>query len=87
MQKISFLVFSLLLFLPLIFQPWTATAKTTAQEPIEAAAPSSPQEICPLLPGTKIPPVSLTTTEGQPADVQKLTEGKHSVIIFYRGGW
>ena len=47
----------------------------------------SPEKVCPVLVGTKIPDVALQDVKG---DAVKLTERisqKPTVLIFYRGGW
>jgi len=53
----------------------------------ESRVAASAQEICPLLPGTKIPQVSLIRPDGTPFDLLKEVSQKESILIFYRGGW
>lgn len=47
----------------------------------------SAQEICPLLPGAKVPSVELLRLDGSTFDLlQEVTE-RRSILVFYRGGW
>jgi peroxiredoxin len=52
-----------------------------------AAIPSSPKEVQPLEIGSAVPAVAVQTTTGAAVQLNALTQGKPSVIIFYRGGW
>lgn len=47
----------------------------------------SPQEVCPLLMGFRVPAITLTTDEGRPLDLQAVSRAQPTVIVFYRGGW
>jgi hypothetical protein len=49
--------------------------------------PASPQDVCPLLTGTCIPQVILSTVEGNSFDLMDAVRAKPSILIFYRGGW
>ena len=49
--------------------------------------PSSPQEIRPLLIGTKIPAVTVQNAEGSGVDLAELFAKDPTVLIVYRGGW
>lgn len=49
--------------------------------------PESSAEVCPVLVGTEIPKVILTSLDGSPFDLFSEVSGKPSVVIFYRGGW
>ena len=53
----------------------------------EPRVPSSPHGVCPLLTGTAIPPVTLTTVDGNPFDLSAAVLPKPSLLVFYRGGW
>ena len=45
------------------------------------------EDICPLLPGTKIPDVELQRADGTPFSLANKIAEKPSILIFYRGGW
>jgi len=49
--------------------------------------PESSAEVCPVLVGTEIPKVILTSLDGSPFNLFSEVSGKPSVVIFYRGGW
>ncbi len=51
------------------------------------AIPDSAHEICPLLVGERVPPVTLKTVDGRPFDLRAAIARKPTVLIFYRGGW
>lgn len=44
-------------------------------------------DICPLLIGSQMPDVKLSSSEGETVELRKLTAAKPTVIIFYRGSW
>jgi hypothetical protein len=46
-----------------------------------------PQDICPLLVGSCVPAVILTTSEGKPFDLAAALARQRTVLIIYRGGW
>ena len=45
--------------------------------------PEKAEEVCPLLPGQKIPELSLKDIDGQEFSLSQ----QPVVMIFYRGGW
>lgn len=47
----------------------------------------SPEEICPLLVGSTVPLITLSTTQGRPNDLRVAIEEKPTVLVYYRGGW
>ncbi len=47
----------------------------------------TPQDVCPLLMGSRVPAITLTTDEGQPVDLGAGSRAQPTVIVFYRGGW
>ncbi len=47
----------------------------------------SAEDICPIKVGEKIPSVNVRNTDSENVDLNKLTLGKKTVLIFYRGGW
>lgn len=49
-------------------------------------APSA-SEVNPVLTGTMVPDVSLTSTEGERLQLRQLIADNPTVLIFYRGGW
>lgn len=44
-------------------------------------------EVTPVLTGTAIPDVSVTSLEGENQQLRQLVKEKPTVLIFYRGGW
>ncbi len=49
--------------------------------------PESSAEVCPVLAGTEIPKITLTSLNGSPFDLFAEVTKKPAVVIFYRGGW
>lgn len=49
--------------------------------------PGSAEEVCPLLIGSAVPPVSLIAMDGEAFDLQAMASRSPAVLIFYRGGW
>jgi peroxiredoxin len=47
----------------------------------------SPEKICPILVGTKVPDVLLADIKGNPIKLYSLLQKKPTVLVFYRGGW
>lgn len=48
---------------------------------------SSPQNVCPLLNGMRIPQVNLLTSQGDAFDLNVAIGKKPALLVFYRGGW
>lgn len=48
---------------------------------------NSAEEICPIKIGQTIPSVNVRNLDGENVNLNELTSGKKSVLIFYRGGW
>ncbi|MHC4187159.1 MAG: peroxiredoxin-like family protein [Planctomycetota bacterium] len=55
--------------------------------PCRGKVVTSPEDICPVLVGTKIPRVKLHDINSQELDLLKLIQAKPTVLVFYRGGW
>ena len=53
----------------------------------ESDVAQSAEEICPLLPGAKLPAVTLQRIDGSDLDLAEAVGRKPSILIFYRGGW
>ncbi len=49
--------------------------------------PISAEDVCPILVGTTVPKLTLTTASGSPFDLNAAIAKKPAVLIFYRGGW
>lgn len=47
----------------------------------------SPNEVCPALPGTKLPAIEVSTINGESFSIAESAVKKPAIIIFYRGGW
>jgi hypothetical protein len=47
----------------------------------------SPERVCPLLNGVKIPQVGVKTANGTPFELIAAIQTKPAVLVFYRGGW
>ena len=48
---------------------------------------SSPQEVCPLLPGTSVPDITVQAIDGSQVNLADLVRERPAIIVFYRGGW
>ena len=48
---------------------------------------ASPRDVCPLLNGIRIPPVTLRAADGTAFDLGGAVKTKPAVLVFYRGGW
>lgn len=53
-----------------------------AGEPTKSA-----DDIRPILIGQQMPPITLTTPEGKPFNLNKAMNKKPTLLVFYRGGW
>lgn len=47
----------------------------------------APDQVHPILLGSKLPQVSLRTLDGQPTTLADQVDGKPAILVFYRGGW
>jgi len=72
------------LALPAVFLLASAPA---FQSPDSRPIANSAEEVCPLLPGMKVPEASVQSLEGESISLAQALAGKPSVLIFYRGGW
>ncbi|MEJ2470555.1 MAG: hypothetical protein P8Y96_05500 [Desulfuromonadales bacterium] len=73
---------ALLLLLCLIGTSLFGTA-LAASEP-EA---NSPTEICPILIGSPMPPITLEDLDGKAFDLNAAIAAKPTILIYFRGGW
>lgn len=48
---------------------------------------NAPTDICPLLVGSTLPEVNLTSADGETVSLSSLTTDKPTIIIFFRGSW
>ncbi len=80
---------TLLIMLPfLLGLPAICLAENPAEmAPQMVAVPTSANEICPLLIGSKVPELTLKTVAGKSFDLNTAIKAKPTVLIFYRGGW
>ncbi len=78
-------VFLFALSLGLLFNCTIVTGSIAA--PYGSSVPTSPEAVCPLLNGQKIPPLTLKTLENKPFDLSAAITTKPTILIFYRGGW
>jgi hypothetical protein len=46
-----------------------------------------PEAVRPLLPGARIPDLSVQDLEGRPVNLEELVAEKPTVLVFFRGGW
>lgn len=81
-----YLLFSLLLLLPGVYQDLHAQ-EMDKNAVSKTAVPSRPEDISPLLIGEKIPSVSLADQEGMMINLNAVVAMKPTVLVFYRGGW
>lgn len=49
--------------------------------------PGSPELVCPLLNGMKIPEISVRAADGSMFEIAKAVSEKPAILVFYRGGW
>jgi len=77
--------FFAVLSISLLISYATVTGTDTAQH--GSNIPISPEAVCPLLTGQKIPAITLKTIEGQTFDLASSFAKKPTILIFYRGGW
>ncbi len=52
-----------------------------------SALPAKADQVHPLLIGSSLPQVTLTTIDDKPVSIQSLINSKPTVVIVYRGGW
>ena len=52
-----------------------------------AVVAQSPQDVSPVLVGSKAPDAPLRTLDDQPTTLHAQLAGKPTVLVFYRGGW
>lgn len=48
---------------------------------------AAPDQVHPLLLGSKMPQVALQSLDGKPTSLQTQVAGKPAILVFYRGGW
>lgn len=53
----------------------------------DSQIPTSPKEVCPLMPGTPVPSATTRAIEGTDVNLAEVVQEKPSVLVFYRGGW
>ena len=53
---------------------------------LEAVA-SSPESVCPLLNGMKVPEISVRRSDGSALDLAGAVKERPTILVFYRGGW
>jgi peroxiredoxin len=49
--------------------------------------PSSPKEVCPLMPGTSVPAVTVRAIDGSEVSLADAIREKPAILVFYRGAW
>ncbi len=47
----------------------------------------SAKQVQPLLVGASVPDTTLLSTDGVETSLHQQVKGRHSILIFYRGGW
>ena len=62
-----------------------AALSSTAAASAELAA--APDQVRPILLGSRLPDVALRTVDGQPTTLAKQVAGQPAILVFYRGGW
>lgn len=48
---------------------------------------NSPREICPILIGSPMPPITLEDLDGKSFDLNAAIAAKPTILIYFRGGW
>ena len=71
------------LVLSLIVVVATAIAAPAAA----AELASAPDQVRPILLGSRLPDVAMRTVDGKPTTLAKQVAGKPAILVFYRGGW
>jgi len=61
------------------------TSNITAEN--EKNAAQSPEEVCPVIPGTQFPNTNVSNVEGDSFSIIQSVADQPAIIIFYRGGW
>lgn len=51
------------------------------------SVPGSPDGVCPLLLGQRIPAVQVADINGKKVDLRRAIADKPTLLIVYRGGW
>ncbi len=64
-----------------------AAALPLALLALAVAGHAAPDSVRPLLIGETIPAARVITLEGKETDLAAELKGKHSILVFYRGGW
>lgn len=85
MKKFRFTNIPICYIITLLFLALLATA-TEAQTNQQSVA-GSPEQISPVLIGSKLPDAKIKNGEGEYITLQNMLEAKPAVIVFYRGGW
>ncbi len=49
--------------------------------------PSSPTDVCPLMPGIPVPSITIPAMDGGEVNLAEAVRKKATVLVFYRGGW
>ena len=49
--------------------------------------PATPNEVCPLMPGTSVPFVTVRGIDGSEVNLAAAVHEKPIILVFYRGGW
>lgn len=49
--------------------------------------PASPKDVCPLMPGTSVPSVTIHSIDGSEVNLVEAVQEKPAILVFYRGGW
>lgn len=49
--------------------------------------PSSPRDVCPLMPGIPVPSITIRTIDGGEVNLAEAVHEKAAILVFYRGGW
>ncbi len=53
----------------------------------ERGVAQSPTSVCPILVGSPLPSITLTTLDGKSFDLNKAVAEKPTILIYFRGGW
>lgn len=73
----------------ILFFGFTALQAQTSATGSQTASgiPLKAEDVNPLEEGSEIPPIRLTTPEGEPFDLNAFVQEQPVVLVFYRGGW
>jgi peroxiredoxin len=84
MKRLRFVFASVLVIVIMVTGCVEQRAPSTLQKD---GIPDSSHDICPILTGETLPPLTLNTVDGETFDLNAAVREQPTVLIVYRGGW